>query len=168
MCLLECSSVGDNEGIAVPRCPHCDQTNDEESRYCKHCGGGMDASQGPGPSDDDTLIIRLFDERPKEALARRARVWLLDPDGEHVSRACELENETTIIGRHPDCTISLPSSTVSRRHAQIRREGGQYFLSDANSTNGTLLNREPVIGEELLHDRDEIGVGIYRLIFRYS
>jgi len=57
---------------------------------------------------------------------------------------------------------------VSRRHAQIRREGSQYFLRDLSSTNGTLLNREPVIEEELLHDRDEIGVGIYRLIFRYS
>jgi hypothetical protein len=128
----------------------------------------MDASQSAAPADEDTLIIRLFDERPTEALARRASVWLLDPDGEHVSRACELNDQITIIGRHPDCTVSLPSSTVSRRHAQIRRDGNQYFLSDINSTNGTLLNREPVIGEELLHDRDEIGAGIYRLIFRYS
>jgi hypothetical protein len=128
----------------------------------------MTASQSPSEADEDTLIIRLFDERPEEAIARRAMVWLLDPTGEHVSRACELQEEVTIIGRHPDCTISLPSSTVSRHHAQIRREGSQYFLNDMNSTNGTLLNREPVIGEELLHDRDEIGVGIYRLIFRYS
>jgi pSer/pThr/pTyr-binding forkhead associated (FHA) protein len=34
------------------------------------------------------------------------------------------------------------------------------------STNGTLLNGEPVIGEELLRDRDEIAVGTYKLIFR--
>lgn len=127
----------------------------------------MDASQGGG-ADEDTLIIRLFDERPKEALARRASLWLLDPEGEHLSRACELKDEITMIGRHPNCAVSLPSNTVSRHHAHIRREGNQYFLSDSNSTNGTLLNREPVIGEELLHDRDEIGVGIYRLIFRYS
>ena len=50
----------------------------------------------------------------------------------------------------------------------LARADPQFFLKDLNSTNGTLLNREPVIGEELLHDRDEIGVGIYRLIFRYS
>lgn len=128
----------------------------------------MDASENSSAVDEDTLIIQLFDERPEEAVERRARVWLLDPTGEHVSRACDLQDEVTVIGRHPDCTVSLPSSTVSRQHAQVRREGGQYFLSDLNSTNGTLLNREPVIGEELLHDRDEIGVGIYRLIFRYS
>ena len=119
-------------------------------------------------ADDDTLIIRLLDERPEEALDRRARLWLLDPAGEHVAHVTELSDAVTIVGRQLDCVICLPSSTVSRRHAQVRREGGQYYLQDLNSTNGTLLNREPVIGEELLHDRDEIGVGIYRLIFRYS
>ena len=128
----------------------------------------MDVSEGPAGVNDDTLIIRLLDERPEEAVSRRARIWLLDPSGEHVARACELRADRTIIGRNPDCEISLPSSTVSRHHAEIRREGSQFFLSDLNSTNGTLLNREPVIGDELLHDRDEIGVGIYRLIFRYS
>jgi len=152
----------------VPNCPNCSRENDKESRFCKHCGSPMEASQASSGVDDDTLIIRLFDERPEEAVAGRARVWLLDASGEHIARACEVRDEMTIIGRHPDCTICLPSSTVSRRHAQIRREGGQFLLRDLNSTNGTLLNREPVIGEELLHDRDEIGVGIYRLIFRYS
>lgn len=127
----------------------------------------MKASEAPAEADEDTLILRLFDERPEESVGRRAQVWLLDPTGEHVSRTCELPEETTIIGRHADSAISLPSSTVSRRHAEIRGEGGHFFLRDLNSTNGTLLNREPIIGEELLHDRDEIGVGIYRLIFRY-
>ena len=127
----------------------------------------MDAA-AVAESDDDTLIIRLLDERPEEAVDRRARLWLLDPAGEHVSHVTEVSEPMTIIGRQADCVICLPSSTVSRRHAQIRREGGQYYLQDLNSTNGTLLNREPVIGEEVLHDRDEIGVGIYRLIFRFS
>jgi hypothetical protein len=139
--------------------------NDEGSRFCKHCGAAVDAA-AVAESDDDTLIIRLLDERPSEALDRRARLWLLDPAGEHVAQVTEVAEDVTIIGRQPDCLICLPSSTVSRRHAQVRREGGQYYLQDLNSTNGTLLNREPVIGEELLHDRDEIGVGIYRLIFR--
>ncbi len=125
----------------------------------------MDAST---ETDDDTLIIRLLDERPEEAVSRRASIWLLDPSGEHVAKATELRGDVVSIGRNPDCEIALVSSTVSRHHAQIRREGSQFFLKDLNSTNGTLLNREPVIGEELLHDRDEIGVGIYRLIFRYS
>jgi len=126
------------------------------------------AAEAGDLDDDDTLILRLLDERPDEAVDRRARLWLLDPAGEHVAQVTELADPATVIGRQSGCTVCLPSSTVSRRHAQVRREGSQYFLLDMNSTNGTLLNREPVIGEELLHDRDEIGVGIYRLIFRYS
>jgi len=152
----------------VPRCSRCNQDTDEGSRFCKHCGFPTEVATDAPDADDDTLILRLLDERPEEAVARRARVWLIDSDGEHVARTCDLKDEVTLVGRHPECTISLPSSTVSRRHAQIRQEAGRFYLSDLNSTNGTLLNREPVIGEELLHDRDEIGVGIYRLIFRHS
>jgi hypothetical protein len=152
----------------VERCPRCNHENDEQSRFCGQCGWPLQALDRPAQTDDDTLIFRLFDERPEEAVERRAQLWLLDSGGEHVSRTCELTEDVTIIGRHPDCAITLPSSTLSRHHAQIRRQGSQFFLSDLNSTNGTLLNREPVIGEELLHDRDEIGLGIYRLIFRYS
>lgn len=150
----------------MAKCPRCQRENDPDGRFCKHCGAALSGSAS-ADEDDDTLIMRLFDERPEAAVVRRASVWLLDPSGEHVARSCELTEDITFIGRDPDAAISLPSSTVSRRHAQIRREGAQYFLRDLNSTNGTLLNREPVIGEELLHDRDEIGVGIYRLIFRY-
>lgn len=152
----------------MPRCPRCNQETDDESRFCKHCGFPTDAAATDPGADDDTLILRLFDERPEEAVTRRARIWLIDPDGEHVAQTCDLTDETTVIGRQPDCTIVLPSSTVSRRHAQVRQEGSRFFLRDLNSTNGTLLNREPVIDEEPLHDRDEIGIGIYRLIFRYS
>ena len=152
----------------MPRCPRCNRDNDEESAFCKHCGCPLDAAEASADANDDTLIIRLLDEPSEETVSRRASLWLLDPSGEHVAKATELTGEVAKIGRNPDCEISLPSSTVSRRHAEIRQEESQFFLKDLNSTNGTLLNREPVIGEELLHDRDEIGVGIYRLIFRYS
>ncbi len=151
----------------MPRCPRCDRINDDESAFCKHCGCPLGAGES-GAAEDDTLIIRLLDERPEETVSRRASLWLLDPSGEHIAKAMELRGDIVIIGRNPESEIPLPSSTVSRHHAQIRREGSHFFLQDLNSTNGTLLNREPVIGEELLHDRDEIGVGIYRLIFRYS
>ena len=149
-------------------CPRCQRDNDEESSFCKHCGCPLDPSDAAVEDNDDTLIMRLLDERVEGTVSRRASIWLLDPSGDHIAKATELQGDVASIGRNADCDISLPSSTVSRHHAQIRKEGNQYFLKDLSSTNGTLLNREPVIGEEILHDRDEIGVGIYRLIFRYS
>jgi len=146
-------------------CPQCQTDNDPDSRYCKRCGQSL-APGELGDEADDTLILRLFEEPLVPEGPRTARLWLLDPSGERVEKACELREDTTIIGRRPDSTLCLPSNTVSRRHAQIRRAGDHYLLSDLGSTNGTLLNQEPVIGEEPLNDRDEIAVGIFKLIFR--
>jgi hypothetical protein len=57
-----------------------------------------------------------------------------------------LTKDATLIGRpdsilqsYPDVEIELDDA-VSRRHAEIRRHDGQYFLTDLGSTNGTLLN----------------------------
>jgi len=149
-------------------CPKCRTENEDTNRFCKQCGGAL-GSQQLELEDDDTLILRLLQGGSAEegrAAERPARIWLLDPTGQQVERASELTAEVLVIGRREDCAIVLPSNTVSRRHAQIRREGRTFYLSDLGSTNGTLLNGEPVIGEEPLNDRDEIGVGTFKLIFR--
>ena len=46
----------------------------------------------------------------------------------------------TTIGRNPTNTIHLGRGAVSRFHARIEMEDGDYFLSDLNSSNGTYLN----------------------------
>ncbi len=137
---------------------------------CGFAGPGKDfAAPGQRDLEDDTLILRLLESSSSQADGARAgKVWLLDPSGGEIEQALELREEITLVGRSPQCAIMLPSHTVSRRHAQIRREGERFLLRDLGSTNGTLLNSEPVIGEEALKDRDEIGIGIYRLIFRFT
>lgn len=151
----------------MSKCPECGADNPEQSQFCGRCGREMGA--GVRLEDDDTLIMRLVSSesaRPREQ-PPRAYLWLLDPAGQQVERAADIPREdAVVIGRRADCTVVLPSNTVSRRHAQIWRDGDDYFLSDLGSTNGTLLNGEPAIGAERLHDRDEIAVGIYKLIFR--
>jgi hypothetical protein len=49
-----------------------------------------------------------------------------------------------VIGRDPTCECKLPSETVSARHARFSFHHGQWWLEDMNSTNGTLLNEEPL------------------------
>ncbi|HEX2950052.1 MAG TPA: FHA domain-containing protein [Armatimonadota bacterium] len=153
----------------MPICLHCGASNPDEHRFCKDCGAPLTAT-GQGEVDDDTIIIQLLEARGlKSPRAEHiARLWLLDLTGEHVERVYELSDEQVLIGRRDDCAVCLSGNTISRRHAQIRHEDGQFYLSDMGSTNGTMLNGETLIGEEQLRDRDEIGVGIYKLIFRLS
>lgn len=153
---------------SMANCLRCGASNPEDHRFCKDCGAPLAAPHGE--VDDDTIIIQLLERRgQRDAAAEHiARLWLLDLTGEHVERVYELSDEQVIIGRRSDCAVSLSGNTISRRHAQIRHAEGQYFLSDLGSTNGTMLNSETLVGEEQLRDRDEIGVGIYKLIFRLS
>ncbi len=56
----------------------------------------------------------------------------------------ELLPETMVIGRSPQVEINVPERFVSRRHARIVFEGGEYYIEDLNSHIGTLFNGEKV------------------------
>jgi pSer/pThr/pTyr-binding forkhead associated (FHA) protein len=53
---------------------------------------------------------------------------------------------------------------VSRRHAEIRREGDSIVLYDVGSLNGTYLNRSR-IESSTLRSGDEVQVGKFKLVF---
>jgi pSer/pThr/pTyr-binding forkhead associated (FHA) protein len=67
-------------------------------------------------------------------------------------------------GRHPTSDIFLDDITVSRRHAEFRRENGQFRVVDLGSLNSTYLNRKPV-DSAVLANGDEIQIGNFRLVF---
>jgi pSer/pThr/pTyr-binding forkhead associated (FHA) protein len=75
-----------------------------------------------------------------------------------------LDRDTTSAGRHPDSDIFLDDVTVSRRHAEFRREGGEFVVIDVGSLNGTYVNREPV-DSAVLAGGDEVQIGKFRLVF---
>jgi len=78
-----------------------------------------------------------------------------------------LDQDTTSAGRHPDSDIFLDDVTVSRRHAEFRREGGEFVVIDVGSLNGTYVNREPV-DQAVLANGDEVQIGKFRLVFLTS
>ena len=67
-----------------------------------------------------------------------------------------LDQADMILGRHPDCQIVLDAAAVSRRHARILREDGQFLIEDLGSRNGTLVNGEKIEGRKTLHTGDRI------------
>ena len=68
-------------------------------------------------------------------------------------------------GRHPDSEIFLDDVTVSRRHAEFHRQGGDFTVADVGSLNGTYVNRDRIDEAVQLTDGDEVQIGKYRLVF---
>ena len=63
-------------------------------------------------------------------------------------------------GRSSDNDVAFPSdSNVSRYHAEIEERGGDYWLIDLGSSNGTTVNGKKVDGEVRLNDGDKIVLG---------
>ena len=66
---------------------------------------------------------------------------------------------TLEIGRDSACAISIPSRFVSTLHARISSLQGAWVIEDLGSTNGTLLNGQPVQAPHPLAPGDHIMVG---------
>lgn len=79
----------------------------------------------------------------------------------------EFDQPVVTIGRLKDNDIQLPVSTVSGFHAQILKEGSDYYLIDRGSINATYLNGQRLIGGEkkLLSDGDLIRIQSFELYF---
>lgn len=69
-----------------------------------------------------------------------------------------LDQALVTFGRGAECTVRLPGERVSRMHAQIRRSGPLYILSDLGSTNGTSHNGREA-DKVTLADNDVVRVG---------
>lgn len=72
------------------------------------------------------------------------------------SRVFPLNKPLTSIGRDLDNTLVLVDKTISRRHAQIVQQGGQYFIIDLDSVGGTWVNGKRVTQSTPLRSGDII------------
>jgi pSer/pThr/pTyr-binding forkhead associated (FHA) protein len=77
------------------------------------------------------------------------------PDAGHTYRASE---HALRLGRSPDNDLILRDPATSGHHARIELRAQQFWIVDLGSTNGTLVNGEPIQEKELNHgDRITIG-----------
>ena len=77
------------------------------------------------------------------------------PDAGHTYRAGD---SPLRIGRSPDNDLMLRDPATSGHHARIERRTTQFWIIDLGSTNGTLVNGEP-IQEKELNNGDRITIG---------
>lgn len=82
-------------------------------------------------------------------------------DGQLLSEFA-LDKERIIIGRKPHNDIPIDNLAISAEHAAITTFHNDAFVEDLGSTNGTLVNNQPIT-KHALHHGDEIEIGKYRL-----
>jgi pSer/pThr/pTyr-binding forkhead associated (FHA) protein len=83
---------------------------------------------------------------------------------EVVIKEVQLTKDRTTLGRRPYNDIVIDNLAVSGEHAVILMGGGDVFLEDLNSTNGTYLNGK-VIKKQQLQNGDNIEIGKYKIKF---
>lgn len=79
-------------------------------------------------------------------------------DGDDAGKVYPISAPQVVLGRLPECDITLTGAAVSRRHARIQREGERWTVTDLGSTNGVRVNAQPVqVSEIKPGDRIEVG-----------
>ena len=146
-------------------CPECGFQNPEAANYCTKCGAllvrdesGADTTMSFTPEEGDEESADILDEIKTEGPALVVR-----SGGGRAGEHFLLEEESTTVGRSPDCDI-LDDVTVSRRHALVKRSNDRFLIEDQGSLNGTFLNRRRIESGGL-EDGDEVQIGKYKLTF---
>lgn len=110
-------------------------------------------------------------EKSKQPKAPNVHANLIIERGDLVGAEFPLSADESLIGRwdadngiFPDVDLDRydPEAKISRRHARILHNDGQYAIEDLGSTNGTFINRGRRLipgNSQLLNDGDEIIVG---------
>jgi hypothetical protein len=79
-------------------------------------------------------------------------------------RRSVLSGERVLIGRSRECDVVLADPNISRRHAEVRRDGDGWAVADLGSTNGIKVNGRRV-DDAVLQPGDRITLGVTELTF---
>jgi len=96
----------------------------------------------------------------------QATAWLVARSGSRSGQSYGLKAGDNTLGRDARrADIVVDDTTVSGEHARIKFEGGQFYLYDLASTNGTFVNHRRV-QRQMLMDGDNVRVGNAELVFK--
>lgn len=87
--------------------------------------------------------------------------------GPNPGKIYELSQDEITIGRDIANNIVVNDPEVSRRHARLRMQAGNYILEDLGSTNGSFVNGQRLMGPHALRPGEQIMFGD-RVTFTYE
>lgn len=165
-------------------CPSCGTQNPAGEAFCSNCGVSMQgapvaestfpASTMPPPAPAPEPVMSAV---PAPTVVGAPARLIVEADNQEFDLSGKdhivIGREDAVSNIFPDVDLTPHGGEeggVSRQHARIFMENGQYMLEDENSTNFTFLNRQRLAGKTPtpLHDNDEIKLGRVLLRFKTS
>ncbi len=168
-------------------CPSCGAGNPAGEAFCSNCGNSLlgapaQAPSAPAPiappsaapADEPVVVSAPAPSAAPDATALQARL-IVEADNQEFDLGGKdnitIGREDAVSNIFPDVDLTPHGGEeggVSRLHAHIFIENGQYLLEDENSTNFTFLNRQRLAAKTptQLHDNDEVKLG--RVLLRFK
>src|SRR6266704_1217460 len=156
-------------------CPSCGSLNPAGESFCSNCGAMLGTTAVASVASDVTAspvaAAPVMSSAPSALSAR----LIVEADNQEFDLSGKdnvtIGREDAVSNIFPDVDLTPHGGEeggVSRLHARIFVENGQYMIEDENSTNFTFLNRQRLTGKTPtpLHDNDEIKLG--RVLLRFK
>jgi hypothetical protein len=120
---------------------------------------------GQGTAMLNVLEIGGEKGRGSQDKSREVCGWMVALNGQHKGEDFRLRVGKNVLGTAADCDIVLTDKKISRKHATIRYEGGEFQIADLDSSNGTFVNDEKVQKHDLI-DNDMVKLGDIEFEFK--
>src|SRR6266699_839259 len=147
--------LGSQNQLVTLTCFRCSAANPSSRMFCTTCG--YDLSDRAAASD------LYMGPNGRLVLAR-----LTIQNGQMAGRSYLFHQVVTTIGRTNGNDLIISGRTVSRRHARLWFDNGQWFLIDLGSANGTMVNNVRIYQQVTLRDGDVINFGDEVVLFNIA
>ena len=115
-------------------------------------------------ADDKTIIAdagsSIFQSKPD----KKSHACLVQYSGTNIGRRYVIDQIDMVIGRSPECSITVNEQSVSRKHASCTTVDGEVSIHDLGSSDGTFVDDNKIDTKTLL-DGDILRLGT--VLFKY-
>lgn len=160
---------------AAPKCPSCGRARVPGQERCLFCGSLFqcpDCGRAWVPGRNECPFcgynpaLETFAPQPLPIpLEQASRLTCLK--GPQRGKEVLIHVQEFTIGRREDNMMQVEGELVSRQHAVVSFQDGQYILYDRESTNGTWVNGRR-IAQHVLQPGDQIQIGPSIFVFQLA
>jgi predicted amidophosphoribosyltransferase len=148
------------------RCPVCGAEVEVDDTFCSNCGAALKAAPAAAPAP---VVVGAPAAAGPRLLVVASGAEIPLPAGPEIL----IGREDPVSGIYPEVDLTPHGGEdggVSRKHARLIVDGGQYFVEDLDSTNFTFVNKQKLVPEtrQAVHDGDEIRCGRVALVLKVA